>query len=155
MTEAQALQVQDTEKQEIDTGGTERTRDRLAFVPRADIYEVDEVITIVADMPGVDENTVDIALENNVLTINGYVGPVEMEGHSLAYTEYRVGDYQRAFSLSDQIDQDGLIGCATGKGHSNPIGSNGFFLGQIIRIAGDDFHILGEVSHHGVVLGSL
>lgn len=106
MTEAQALQVQDTEKQEIDTGGTERTRDRLAFVPRADIYEVDEVITIVADMPGVDENTVDIALENNVLTINGYVGPVEMEGHSLAYTEYRVGDYQRAFSLSDQIDQD-------------------------------------------------
>lgn len=106
MTETQALQVQDTEKREIDTGGTERTRDRLAFVPRADIYEVDEVITIVADMPGVDENTVDIALENNVLTINGYVGPVEMEGHSLAYTEYRVGDYQRAFSLSDQIDQD-------------------------------------------------
>jgi HSP20 family molecular chaperone IbpA len=108
MTEEQALQVQDTEKREIDLAGAERTRDRLAFVPRADILETNEGITIVADMPGVDETSVDITLEKNVLTIRGTVDPVDPEGLSLAYSEYRVGDYERAFSLSDQIDQDGI-----------------------------------------------
>jgi len=108
MTEEQALQVQDTEKRELDLAGAERTRDRLAFVPRADIYETNEGITVLADMPGVDESTVDITLESNVLTIRGYVDPVEPEGRSLAFSEYRVGDYERAFSLSDQIDQDAI-----------------------------------------------
>jgi HSP20 family protein len=108
MTEEKALQVQDTEKQEVADTGAERTRDRLAFVPRADIYETDEAINVVADMPGVSENSVEITLENNVLTINGYVEPEAPKGHSLAYAEYRVGDYQRAFTLSDQIDRDGI-----------------------------------------------
>ncbi len=108
MTEEKALQVQDTDKLEVAETGAERTRDRLAFAPRADIYETDEAITVVADMPGVDENSVDITLENNVLTINGYVEPQQPEGHSLAYAEYQVGDYQRAFTLSDQIDRDGI-----------------------------------------------
>ncbi len=108
MTEEKALQVQDTEKLEVAETGAERTRDRLAFAPRADIYETDEAITVVADMPGADENSVDITLENNVLTINGYVEPQQPEGHSLAYAEYQVGDYQRAFTLSDQIDRDGI-----------------------------------------------
>jgi HSP20 family protein len=61
---------------------------------------------VVADMPGVDENSVDITLEQNVLTIDGYAAPVEPKGHRLAYAEYRVGDYQRRFTLSDQIDRD-------------------------------------------------
>jgi HSP20 family protein len=108
MAEEQALQVQDAEKRELDLAGAERTRDRLAFVPRADIYETNEGITVLADMPGVDESSVDITLENNVLTIRGYVDPVEPEGRSLAFSEYRVGDYERAFSLSDQIDQDAI-----------------------------------------------
>jgi HSP20 family protein len=108
MTEETTMQVQDTEKREVAETGAERTRDRLAFVPRADIYETEAAITIVADMPGVDENSVDITLENDVLTINGYVEQVEPDGRRLAYAEYQVGDYQRAFSLSDQIDQDGI-----------------------------------------------
>jgi HSP20 family protein len=104
--ETQDLQVQETEKREVAESTAERTRDRPAFVPRADIYETDDEIVVVADMPGVDENTVDITLENNVLTINGYVEPMELEGYSLAYAEYSVGDYQRAFSLSDQVDRE-------------------------------------------------
>ena len=108
MTEEKALQVDDTEKQEVEETGAERTRDRLAFVPRADIYETEEAITVVTDMPGVDETTLDITLEDNVLSINGYVEPMEPEGYSLAYAEYRVGDYQRAFTLSNQIDRDGI-----------------------------------------------
>jgi HSP20 family protein len=108
MTEETTLQVQDTDKREVAEMGAERTRDRLAFVPRADVYETDEAITVLADMPGVDESSVDITLENNVLTINGYVEPVQPEGYRLAYAEYEVGDYQRAFTLSDQISREGI-----------------------------------------------
>ena len=106
--ETRDLQVQETEKREVAETDAERTRDGLAFVPRADIYETDDEIVVVADVPGVDESTVDITLENNVLTINGYVEMEQPEGYSLAYAEYRVGDYQRAFTLSDQIDREGI-----------------------------------------------
>jgi HSP20 family molecular chaperone IbpA len=43
-----------------------------------------------------------------VLTINGYVELEQPEGLNLAYAEYQVGDYQRAFTLSDQIDREGI-----------------------------------------------
>ena len=105
--ETREIQVQDTEKQVAETEA-ERTRDRLAFVPRADIYETEEAIVVVADMPGVSENTLDITLEKGVLTLNGTVEPEAPEGYSLAYSEYRVGDYVRSFSLSDEIDQEAI-----------------------------------------------
>jgi HSP20 family molecular chaperone IbpA len=108
MTEEKALQVEDTEKREVAETGAERTRDRLAFVPRADVYETEEAIAVVADMPGVDETSLDITLENNVLSIEGYVEPMQPEGYGLAYAEFRVGDYQRAFTLSDQIDREAI-----------------------------------------------
>ena len=108
MSEERGLEVQDTEKQEVETEGAERTRERLAFVPRADIYETAEAITVVTDMPGVDENSVQVTLEKNVLTINGYVEPMQPEGYSLAHAEYNIGDFERAFTLSDRIDRDGI-----------------------------------------------
>jgi HSP20 family protein len=104
--ETKDLQVQETEKQEVVESGAERTRERECFVPRADIYETDDSVTVVADMPGVDENSVDITLEQNILTINGYTAPGGPQGYSLAYAEYQVGDYQRRFTLSDKIDRD-------------------------------------------------
>ena len=105
--ETREIQVQDTEKQVAETEA-ERTRDRPAFVPRADIYETEEAIVVVADMPGVDERSLDITLEKGVLTLNGTVEPEAPEGYSLNYAEYRVGDYVRSFSLSNEIDQDAI-----------------------------------------------
>ncbi len=106
--ETQEVALQEAEKREVDETGAERTRDRPAFVPRADIYETDDAIFVVADMPGVDESSLDITLENNVLTINGYVEPTPQEGYSLVYSEYREGDYVRSFRLSDEIDRSGI-----------------------------------------------
>jgi HSP20 family protein len=100
------LQVQETEKQEVVESDAERTRDCVCFVPRVDIYETNDAIFVAADMPGVDETSVDITLENDVLTINGYVEPVAPEGYQLTYAEYRVGDYERRFTLSNKIDQE-------------------------------------------------
>jgi HSP20 family molecular chaperone IbpA len=100
------LELRESEKQELVEGDAERTRDRTAFVPRADIYELDDVITIVADVPGVHAGSLNVTLENNVLSINGYVEPAALEHHTLAYSEYRNGDYQRKFAISRQIDRD-------------------------------------------------
>ena len=104
---AENVKTMEVQKEEITAAeDTERTRECRCFVPRADIYEVDDQIVIVADVPGVDENSVEIMLEKNVLTINAYVEPVEMQGFALAFAEYEVGDYQRSFKLSDEIDRE-------------------------------------------------
>ena len=88
--------------------GTEHTRDCPCFVPQTDIYETDQEVVVVADMPGVDAESVDITLERNVLSINGFAGMERPEGYSLVWAEYRDGDYQRQFTLTDQIDRDGI-----------------------------------------------
>lgn len=103
--ETQELQIQEKEELEV---SAERTRDWPAFVPRSDIFETEEAIYVVADLPGVHEDAVEIIVEKDVLTINGYVEPVSPEGYTLAYAEYRVGDYQRSFSLSNRIDQENI-----------------------------------------------
>ena len=106
--ETKSIQVQETEKQEIEESGAERTREHRAYVPRVDIYETDEAMVILADMPGVAENTVDITLEQGVLTLNGYVEAPTFEGYTLAYAEYGVGDYVRRFTIPSEIDEDNI-----------------------------------------------
>ena len=105
--EPRDLEVQETEKQVAETD-TERMREQPAFVPQTDIYENTEAIMLVANMPGVDETSIEITLEKNVLTINGCVEDDELEGYGLAHAEYRVGDYVRSFSLSNEIDQTAI-----------------------------------------------
>lgn len=100
------LQVQEAQKQELVESGAERTWAGKCFVPRADIYETADDIFVVADMPGVDADSVDVTLEKNILTINGHVEPVQPGNFSLAFAEYEMGDYQRSFTLSNEIDQD-------------------------------------------------
>lgn len=103
------MQPEVVEKQEVELSeGTERTRPCKAFVPRADIYETEDSLVIVADMPGVDENSIDITLEKNVLSLKGTVEFEQPENLSLAYAEYEIGDYERSFTLSDEIDRDNI-----------------------------------------------
>jgi HSP20 family molecular chaperone IbpA len=102
--ESKALEVQ---KQEVTTlEDTERTRECQCFIPRADIFETEEDIFVIVDVPGVDESSIDITLEKNVLTISAFVELHEIEGYAPTLTEYEVGDYQRSFRLSNMIDND-------------------------------------------------
>ena len=95
------------EKQEVTTTEeTERTRDCRSFIPRSDIYELDDQIVIVADVPGVDEKSIDVMIEKNILTINALVEPALPDGYSLTFAEYEVGDFQRSFRLSDEINRE-------------------------------------------------
>jgi HSP20 family protein len=100
-----------TQKQEVEaTEGVERTRATRVYLPPVDIYSHKDRIVIVADMPGVDEHDVDITLEKNVLTLTGYVKTAASapEGYELLYNEYGVGDFQRSFTLPNEIDRNGI-----------------------------------------------
>ena len=86
--------------------GVERTKPRKVFKPDVDIIEEKEETVLTADLPGVDEKSLDITLEKNVLTIRGRVEAEILAGFRLAYGEYEVGGYERAFTLSDEMDWD-------------------------------------------------
>lgn len=88
------------------TAVTEKIRNVKTFVPRVDIYETREALFLVADMPGVDDKSVDVELEKNILTISGRVENSKVKDYSLVFSEYEVGDYERTFTLSDEIDRE-------------------------------------------------
>lgn len=97
----------ETTKEEVSAPeGIESTRPGRTYVPRADIYEKEDRVLVFADLPGVDENNLDIVLEKGVLTIDGQVTQTWPEGYDLAHYEYEVGNYHRAFKLSGEVDQD-------------------------------------------------
>ena len=85
---------------------TERIRNVKTFVPRVDIYETKDALLLIADMPGVDEKTVDVELEKNILTISGRVENGRVKDYRIVFSEYEVGDYERTFTLSDAIDRE-------------------------------------------------
>jgi len=102
-----ADEKKDLQKKEAQSSvGTERTKSRKVYVPKIDIYEAKDEIVLVADMPGVDEKSVDITLDNNILTITGTVEPEVYKDHSITYSEYDTGDYERAFTISDEVDRN-------------------------------------------------
>lgn len=78
------------------------------FVPHVDIVESDSQITLVADLPGVDQSTLDVSVEKNVLTLRGQVQSTLPEGYQLAYSEYEVGNFERSFTISNDIDRAGI-----------------------------------------------
>lgn len=102
---AKNSEVMEVEKQELTPAeGTERLSSQRAFLPRTNIYETNDKVVLYADMPGVDAKSLDVQVEKNVLTINGTVKPETYENHTLTYAEYEVGDYQRRFTLSNEVD---------------------------------------------------
>lgn len=106
MSEEQKLEVH---KEEAETPeGVERTRPGRTYVPRVDIYEDGDGFVVLADMPGVSENSLDITLEKNVLTIHGEVDFQPPQGYDLAHAEYGIGDYQRAFTISNEVDRENI-----------------------------------------------
>jgi HSP20 family protein len=89
-----------------ETGGqrAERTRTVPLYEPLADIFETGDALVLAVEMPGVDVDAMTISVENRVLTIRGSGQDLVPEGYALFHGEYRVGDYERAFTLPSAID---------------------------------------------------
>jgi len=81
----------------------ERTRGGATFTPRVDILETDTELLLFADVPGVRPEDLDVRYEHGELTIHGKVQP-RHEDADYIWSEYEVGDWYRAFTLSEEID---------------------------------------------------
>ena len=104
MTPGQEMQVQ--EKREL-RKNEEATIPVRAFVPATDIYETDQALTVVMEMPGVEKANVDVHVENDVLNVVGHIDFANYEKLQPVYTEYNIGHYRRSFSLStNSVDQE-------------------------------------------------
>ena len=83
------------------------SRERPEFSPAVDIYDSGEEIVLVADMPGVPAENLDINLDKGVLTLRGRVTPPEVQGH-LVFEEYRLGDFVRTFAVTEDVDSTAI-----------------------------------------------
>jgi len=102
MARSQDLEVQ--EKKEL-VSKEEKTVPARYYMPNTDIYETDDALTVVMEIPGVQKKDMDIHIENDVLRVEGRVDFGNYEGMEPLYTEYNVGHFARAFTLSSKIDQ--------------------------------------------------
>jgi HSP20 family protein len=103
MADKQELQVQ--QKREVDKD-QEPTIPMRTYMPTADIFETEDALTVVLEMPGVSKDNVDVGVETGVLTIEGRIDFQKYEGLQPIYGEYNVGPYRRGFRISSQIDQN-------------------------------------------------
>ncbi len=105
MAETKSKEIQAREKQEI-AETAEPTKPGLLFSPSVDIFEDDKKLTVIADMPGVKPDNLEIDLRKDVLSIIGDVEPLESSDETDVLREFRTGRYLRQFTLSEIIDQD-------------------------------------------------
>ena len=103
MSETQVTQRKEQAAEKIQTPEMD-----TIYVPNVDIYEDVEGVRMLAEMPGVDDRSVDITIENNVLTIEGKARLDGPDGYELIGQEYGVGRYRRDFTLSDAVDTEGI-----------------------------------------------
>jgi HSP20 family molecular chaperone IbpA len=102
---ADSKDIKVREKQEVTTPA-EQTTPGTVFTPQVDIFETEKDITMLADIPGVKSEKLNIDLRDNVLTITGDIEPVEGSGEEDVLIEYETGRFYRQFTLSEVIDQN-------------------------------------------------
>jgi HSP20 family protein len=101
----QELQVQ--QKREVEKRQESTIPARL-FVPTADIFETDQALTMVLEMPGASKDSVEVSIEDDILTIEGRIDFSKYQGLQPLYTEYNIGNYSRNFEISSSIEQGGI-----------------------------------------------
>jgi HSP20 family molecular chaperone IbpA len=103
MADKQELQVQ--QKREIEKS-EEATTPMRAFLPNADIFETEEELTVILEMPGVSREYIEIGVENGLLTVQGKIDFGKYDGLQPVYSEYNIGPFRRSFRISNRIDQE-------------------------------------------------
>jgi HSP20 family molecular chaperone IbpA len=103
MASAQELQVQ--KKRELEKKD-ETTIPARVFLPTTDIYETQDALTVILEIPGVERTNVEVRVEEGVLNVEGRLDLSKYKGLQPLYTEYNIGNYARSFQLSSKIDQN-------------------------------------------------
>ncbi len=79
-----------------------------AIRPAVDIFEDDMGITVVADMPGVSRDRLEVQVDSDSLSIQGEADIVVPEAMDALYADIRTARYQRNFSLSRELDGENI-----------------------------------------------
>jgi len=101
--------MSDTAKAEMRTEAQKDApaqNERPVLVPPTDIYETQDDVVLLLDVPGAAPDSLSVTLAARVLTISARTMPTAPEGYALVHSEYAEGDYERAFALSEQVDRD-------------------------------------------------
>jgi len=93
------------QEQKAARAGGETTKNETYFAPHVDIFESDREVTVIADMPGVTPEGVELSLEDSILTIQGHRPPRTQPGRPIL-EEYEIGHYLRHFTVAETIDQE-------------------------------------------------
>lgn len=93
------------EKKEV-AGTAEQTKPGPVFTPSVDIFETETGLTILADLPGVTPENLDIDLHEDVLSIIGNITDEKDDGENYLLKEYETGQFIRKFTLTEVIDQE-------------------------------------------------
>lgn len=83
---------------------SERPEETQTLLPQVDVFENKDGILLIADMPGVPKDKLELRVENDTLLIEGEIAPDTPEGMEAVYAEVRLARYRRAFSLSAELD---------------------------------------------------
>ncbi|MCU0591517.1 MAG: Hsp20/alpha crystallin family protein [Desulfobacterales bacterium] len=102
---ADSKDIKVREKQELTTPA-EQTTPGMVFTPQVDIFETEKAITLLADIPGVKSENLNIDLRDNILTITGDIEAVDIGDEEEVLIEYEMGRFYRQFTLSEVIDQN-------------------------------------------------
>jgi HSP20 family protein len=79
------------------------------YMPDVDIKEDGDTLTLLADIPGAEQQEVDLSVENGVLTIDAKPTSLRApEGYTLVGQEWDYGTFHRTFQLSDAVHVDGI-----------------------------------------------
>ncbi len=105
MSESKVLDK--VEKKELESQ-QEQTVPGKYYVPYTDIFENEDALVVVMEIPGVERDDLTVNVENSTLTIEGRVNFSKYDDLKPVYTEYNIGHYSRSFSVSNKIDRDGI-----------------------------------------------
>jgi len=90
------------EKKDLQT-----TREENRYLcPAVDIYEIENELVVVCDVPGVPKDGIQVGVDDNILTIRATAMNREEDVSKEVYREYSLADYFRQFELSEEVDQD-------------------------------------------------
>lgn len=103
MADSKELKVR--EKQEV-SSPAEQTKPGLVFTPSVDIFETEKELTLLADMPGVRAEDLNVDLRDDTLTLTGDVHISAGTPGDSIHVEYETGRFYRQFSLSEVVAQD-------------------------------------------------
>lgn len=95
------------EKRELESE-QEKTVPGKHYVPYTDIFEENDALVVVMEIPGVDRNDTKVHVDKGILSVEAKINHAQYDGLTPVYTEYNIGHYSRSFNLSNEIDQEGI-----------------------------------------------